>query len=115
MIRAEYNRLFDLRLTILKALDRCVEIACIFYVNTFPEPSKLFEVALGKLAPSLTSGRSRFATAILVTLGQKHDIVSSSCKPRIVCRWPFAIASVEASADEVTANVNFIMYVRQFY
>ena len=41
------------------------------------------------------------------------DIVSSSCKPRIVCRWPFAVASVEASADDVTANVNFIlcMYV----
>ena len=55
MTRAEYNRLFDLRLTILKALDRCVEIACIIYVNTLPEPSKLFEVALRYL-PSLTSG-----------------------------------------------------------
>ena len=41
------------------------------------------------------------------------DIVSSSCKPRIVCRWPFAVANVEASAsaDEVTANVNLIVYV----
>ena len=40
------------------------------------------------------------------------DIVSSSCKPRIVCRWPFAVASVDAAAaNAVVANANFIVNV----
>lgn len=67
MIQAEYNRLFDLRLTILKALDRCEEIACIIHVNSLPEPNKLFEVATSS---SLTSGSSRFVTTTVMTLGQ---------------------------------------------
>ena len=76
MIRAEYNRLFDLRLTILKALDRCAEIA--------------------RNLPSLTSGSSRFresatATATLMTLGQKHGhcfflLQATNCMSVAICR-----------------------------
>ena len=40
------------------------------------------------------------------------DIVSSFCKPRIVCRWPFAVEIVDAAAaNAVVANANFIVNV----